>query len=130
MATGRPRIYNEDLQARADYYVDEGFEEEGDVVPSIAGLACSIRVDRSTIYAWRDTYPIFSDTLQRVKEKQERMLVSGGLSSAMNSTIVKLMMANHGYSDKAEQTVTGTMTNTNINSEVPKEDLRDFIKQF
>ena len=46
------------------------------------------------------------ETLENIKTKQELMLISGGLKSTFNSTITKLMMANHGYSDKVEQVVT------------------------
>lgn len=110
---GRPTKYNDELQAKAEYYLLQGFEEQGDAVPSLAGLCCYLGVVRSTVYLWSETYPQFSDTLLAINEKQEAMLISGGLRGEMNSTITKLMMANHGYSDKVEQAHTspdGSMT--------------------
>ena len=100
---GRPTKYNDELQAKAEYYLLQGFEEQGDAVPSLAGLCCYLGVVRSTVYLWSETYPQFSDTLLAINEKQEVMLISGGLRGEMNSTITKLMLANHGYSDKVEQ---------------------------
>lgn len=34
---------------------------------------------------------------------QEKISLTGGLSGEMNSTIVKLLLANHGYSDRVQQ---------------------------
>ena len=115
---GRPTKYNDEMQAKAKYYLLQGFEEQGDAVPSLAGLCCYLGVVRSTVYLWSETYPQFSDTLLAINEKQEAMLISGGLRGEMNSTITKLMMANHGYSDKVEQAHTspdGSMGPTTIN---------------
>ena len=46
------------------------------------------------------------DTLEAIQTKQEMMLANGGLSGAYNSTITKLMLANHGYSDSVKQDLT------------------------
>lgn len=110
---GRPTKYNDELQAKAEYYLLQGFEEQGDAVPSLAGLCCYLGVVRSTVYLWSETYPQFSDTLLAINEKQETMLISGGLRGEMNSTITKLMLANHGYSDRqdiAHTSPDGSMT--------------------
>ena len=106
MPAGRPTKYSDEILEKANAYVNGGFASEGDVVPSVAGLSCSLDVARVTLHDWAETYPEFSYTLTKCKGVQERMLLSGGLSSTMNSTITKLMLANHGYSDKVEQDVT------------------------
>ena len=56
----------------------------------------------------------FSDTLGHLLNKQEKMLLAGGLATSdhadvksMNPTIVKLMLANHDYSDKTTNEHTG-----------------------
>ena len=97
---GQPTKYSAEAQEIADAYVDGGFVECGDVVPSVAGLAVEIGVNRDTMYAWRDKHKEFSDTLARMMFVQERLSLSGGLRGDMNSTIVKLLLANHGYSDR------------------------------
>lgn len=104
---GRPTDYNEDIQAKADEYVAGGYVECGDVVPSIAGLACELKKRRSLLYTWAEKNPQFKDTLDEVKEVQERLLLSGSLSGKHNATIAKLMLANHGYSDKQSQEISG-----------------------
>lgn len=97
---GRPSKYNADLQAMADSYIDN-FKEYGDVVPSMAGLACYIGVSRETVNEWTKIHSEFSDTAKAVMVMQERMLVNGGLSRANDASITKLLLAsNHGYSDK------------------------------
>ena len=97
---GRPTDYSEDMQAKADEYVTGGYNSVGDAVPSIAGLACELGVNRSTLYEWKREYRQFSDTLDLLMAFQERLSLSGGLRGDMNSTIVKLLLANHGYSDR------------------------------
>ena len=101
-AVGRPTKYGDDIQAKADAYVDGGFIESGDVVPSRAGLALELRVSRETLTNWERVHPEFLGTLERLSWLQERISLNGGLKGELNSTIVKLLLANHGYSDRQE----------------------------
>ena len=98
---GRPTKYNEELQEKADGYLYE-LEELGHVVPSRAGLCCYLGIAKSTSQAWEKEHPAFSATLSRIEVMQEHLALNGGLSNALNSTIVKLVLANHGYSDKID----------------------------
>lgn len=100
MSGGRPTKYTEAVQAAADEYVGGGFADCGDVVPSRAGLAVHLGVGRNTLANWAERHPAFLTTLTLLDVMQEKMALSGGLSSQYNSTIVKLLLANHGYSDK------------------------------
>ena len=107
MPAGRPTKYNEDMQAKADWYVRGGYkEEEGIVVPTVVGLAMLLDVRESTLYRWAEKpeNKKFRDTLDRVQEAQHRELVNKGLAGAFNSTITKLMLSNHGYVEKSEST--------------------------
>ncbi|MEX0469922.1 DNA-packaging protein [Spiribacter sp. 390] len=108
MAGGRPTKYNKQMQDKADSYVDGGFADVGDVVPSRAGLALELGVSRSTLQEWEKEHDRFSVTLDRLKWFQERLSLNGGLKGDMNSTIVKLLLANHGYSDRVAQDVTSS----------------------
>lgn len=103
---GRPSEYNEAVQAQADHYLLEGYLDNEGVIPSVAGLACHLGVSRSTIHYWRDAHPGFSVTLDGISQKQEHLALSGGLSNKFNATIAKLVLANHGYSDKVSTDVT------------------------
>lgn len=99
---GRPSKYNKEIQLAADYYASDGFLEVGEVVPSAAGLACYLKISRSTIYEWKDCFQDFSDTLGKIEVKQETITLNGALRGALNATISKLLLANHGYSDRQE----------------------------
>lgn len=103
---GRPSKYNDELQKKADDYVLFGFEDQGDLIPSLAGLCCYLGIVRSTAHDWRDKHPEFSGTLEAIEVKQENIALNGALGGRLNSTIAKLVLANHGYSDK--QTVDHT----------------------
>jgi len=103
MPAGRPSKYNKNIQTQADNYVNGGFADAGDIVPSIAGLAVELGINRQTVYEWRKRHKKFSDTLDRLDALQERLSLNGGLQNKLNSTIVKLLLANHGYSEKHDQ---------------------------
>ena len=109
---GAPTKYTPKVQEAADQYADGGFIELGDVVPSRAGLALHLGLSRNTLSNW-EIHPQFLRTLERVNFLQEKISLNGGLRGDLNSTIVKLLLANHGYSDKVEQAHTspdGSMT--------------------
>lgn len=102
---GRPTKYNDELQAKADRYIHE-YEQQGDVIPSAAGLCVWLGIDRTTLHAWDRIHPAWSKTLSDIRELQEKTTLNKGLTGQFNSTIVKLVLYNHGYSDKIEQSHT------------------------
>ncbi len=109
---GRPTKYDGDMQSKADWYV-RSYKELNEVVPTAAGLCVHLDVNRSTLYEWAAKHPLFSNTLDRINQIQELNLVNGSLANTMNANIAKLMLANHGYSDKIQQdniSSDGTMT--------------------
>lgn len=111
---GRPTLYNDDMQALADRYL-ESFESLGHVVPSRAGLCLYLKVAKSTTQEWEQKYPNFSATLSNIAAMQEHLTLNNGLSGSFNSTIAKLVLANHGYSDKQDVNMSsedGTMSPT------------------
>lgn len=114
---GRPSTYSEEKLELAKGYLDGGWEEEGDSVPQIAGLAIAMGISRETAYEWatHEDKAAYSDIFTRVKALQERRLVNRGLSGDFNPAITKMMLTKHGYSDKLEQSHTspdGSMTPT------------------
>ena len=102
----RPTKYTEEIQEKADRYVYE-HEKFDDPLPSMEGLAFALGIHRSTLYDWANSgeKPEFSDTLERIQLQQARLLISKGLKNEFNTTIVKLMMANHGYSERIQNDV-------------------------
>ena len=114
MPSGRLTDYCPEIVEKAWKYVDGGWIEAGDKVPSVAGLACEIGIHRETCYDWaRDKEKAFSDILKAIAKKQERELLNNGLSGVFNPPITKMMLSKHGYSDRVEQDITssdGSMT--------------------
>lgn len=114
---GRPSKLTRELVDKANFYMLSEFQNQGDAVPSHAGLCCYLGIVKSTLYEFAklkcDLGIKFSNTLDAIKVKQEKMLLSGGLLSTYNAPITKLMLTNHGYSDKQEVDLSshdGTMT--------------------
>lgn len=105
---GRPSDYNLELQEKADQYIYD-FSEQGDVVPSRAGLCCWMGIARSTSYEWEKIHPRFSDTIEKISVLQECLALNESLKGNFNSTIARLLLSNHGYSDsqKVDHTTNG-----------------------
>lgn len=97
---GRPTKYNDELQARAERYIFD-YADQGDVIPSAAGLCVWLGISRPTLHEWDRAHPNFSNTLDAIRSLQERAALNKGLTGEFNSTIVKLVLANHGYSEKS-----------------------------
>lgn len=100
---GRPTAYNDDVVAKAWEYVDSGWEDGEAVIPSLVGMCRYLERGKSTLYDWaKDPNKQFSDIIEALNERQEEILATSGLKGDFNSTIAKLMMTKHGYSDKQE----------------------------
>jgi hypothetical protein len=114
MTAGRPSNYTPELVAAAWEYASGGWQDAGDPVPSIAGLACEIGVHRETLRLWaKDETNEFFGILLTIAQMQERQLLKGGLLGDYNAPITKMMLTKHGYSDRVENDHTssdGTMT--------------------
>jgi len=98
---GRPSKLGECL-VKAKEYLEGGYEQVGEVIPNIAGLACYLAVSRSTVYEYQKESKDFSDILEAILSLQESKLVNSGLLGNFNPTITKLILTKHGYSDKQE----------------------------
>ena len=110
---GRPTKYNQEILKKTTQYLNN-YEEFGDVIPSIAGLAVCLKLPRTRLYDWasHENKKEFRDMLQDILAKQEQVLLNKGLSGEFNSNIAKLALAKHGYSDRQE---------TNLTSDKPTE---------
>ncbi len=104
--TGRPTDYTDETLTKAQSYVDGGYLKLGHVIPSIVGLTKALNRSRSTIYLWINDpdKAEFSDIVESLLDGQHLALTNGGLTSEFNSSIAKLMLTKHGYSDKQELT--------------------------
>ena len=98
---GRPSKYGECLP-RAQEYLMGAWRTVGNVVPSRAGLACFLGVNRDTVQEWAKEYDDFSGIVKGIDTMQEMELSDRGLDGTFNSAITKLMLSKHGYSDRVE----------------------------
>lgn len=97
---------------KAREYVDGGYLEQGQVVPSSQGLALYLGVSRMTPYNWctqktskyRDEMEAILDRLQAT---QAVRALNGGLDGSMNASVVKTVIGNHGYTEKQAVEHTG-----------------------
>ena len=107
MPGGRSTEYTEEHNKKAKNYIDNLPSDQ--VIPSIAGLAVYLGVNRSTVYKWRDENQEFSDTLECLLHNQEVRALNNGLTGDFTPAITKLVLANHGYSDRIEQNTTAVV---------------------
>lgn len=117
---GRPNELLDTL-AKAKVYAMGDWQVVGDVIPSVAGLACYTGKRRSTIYDYASKSEEFSDILEGILSLQENRLLNGSLSNTMNSTIAKLILTKHGYTDKQE------LQANVITQELPSVDINEFV---
>ena len=125
MAGGRPTSYLDTFPAFILDYADN-FSRYGDKLPSIEGLACELGVALSTIYLWEkdENKTGFSESLSYLKHKQARTCLNNGLDGTFNAAITKLVLHNHGYSDKQEvdnKSTDGSMSPRIIRDNIPDE---------
>ena len=111
-AGGRPTDYSEEVLIKAREYLESCQDEESldksklvrVKLPSIEGLAFHLGISRETIYQWEkdEDKKEFSDIIGDLRAKQGESLINKGLSGDYNSTIAKVLLTKHGYSDKQE----------------------------
>lgn len=106
---GRPSELKATLE-KAKEYLYGGYETVGEVIPSIAGLACYTEKSRGNIYAYGDQSEEFKDILEGILRLQESKLINAGLKGDFNPTITKLILTKHGYSDKQELEHSGNIS--------------------
>ena len=100
---GPPTKYTPELEALAHAYLKDYEDVHGQAIPSAVGLAKILNVAQSTVYKWaEENDKELSDILGKLKDLQHETLVSKGLKGEFNSTITKLILTKHGYSDKQE----------------------------
>lgn len=105
---GRPTKYTEELLEKAREYV-YSYEEHGHAFPSDIGLSVVLDIHSSTLYEWAkdDSKTEFSEILDKINKHQQLVAWNKGLNGDYNANLVKLLLGKHGYSDKAQQEISG-----------------------
>jgi hypothetical protein len=106
MPAGRPSTLPESVEPAWEY-VNGGYLEHDEVYPSVAGLAVFLGKRRETIHVWAKENEEFSNIVESLLAKQEKILANSGLKGDTNASITKLLLTKHGYSDKVENALTG-----------------------
>ena len=124
---GRPSKYTSEMLEQARGYLMGEWQAIGDAIPSLAGLACYLGLSRETVNAWSNdpAKDEFSDIANGILVMQERELVNRGLLKQFDSSITKLILGKHGYSDKVQQDHTssdGSLAPTRIVIEAAQAD--------
>jgi len=121
---GRPTKYNQAIISNTQQYL-ETYESLGHKIPTLAGLAVTLGIDKETVTRWgQDTKnkAKFSKLVQRIKTAQEQQLIDNGLDGTFNASITKLCLSKHGYHDnpQANQAASGITVQVNRGSVVLK----------
>lgn len=122
---GRPTKYSPTLIKKVDEYLKQCVDEEYDwtkssgdkseswehrikvKLPTMEGFSFFIDTPIRTIYDWKDTYPDFSQSLEKIVKAQKDRLIEKGLSGDYNATIAKLILSsNHGMREKVDTDIT------------------------
>jgi len=116
---GRPSEYDfEKLDKQIDEYlsnchdeyktrlVGERLVEELEVhIPTFEGFMLKYNVASTTFYDWKEKYPEFSESLNKILYRQKEELLNKGLAGTYNPLISKLgLSANHGMREKSDIT--------------------------
>ena len=97
---GPPFKYSPELVERAREYVAGGYEQGDEVVPSAAGLARYCKASTSSLYNWAKEHDEFQEILDELNDVQHMVALNKGLNNVFNAAITKLLLHNHGYSDR------------------------------
>jgi hypothetical protein len=96
--TGRPTKYTAKTPRKASEYL-ETYLDLGEEIPTRAGLAMFLGIDKRTVGVWAEEEgkELFSHVVSKIDQAQELALVHGALNGRYNAKIAALMLAKHGY---------------------------------
>lgn len=104
MPAGRPTKLTKEAIEQAKDYINGGYEHAGDAIPSMVGMAALLDVVTQTLYNWGEANEEFLGILEKCNERQQQVLLNGGLLGDLNPTITKLVLGKHGYHERQEVT--------------------------
>ncbi len=132
---GRPLKISRALLKKAEDYLESCKDiltkkQKRVSLPKVESLCIVIGISRDTAYEWAKIgkhgfskskievdpkilplYQQFSDILDRLNLIQVQRLIDNGLSGNYNATIVKLVLAKHGYKDESNTHHSGFVGN-------------------
>lgn len=127
---GRPCELNEQVIECAWMYLQGGWREQGNAVPSVAGLAFALGRSRNAVYEWAKENDELNDILESIATAQEMLLIDGTLLGDFNAPFAKLLMTKHGYTDKTENTVSGSLHTVPLTADELKTALQSAVEKI
>jgi hypothetical protein len=110
---GKAGILTPDLLDRMDRYLDERqWQDFHHVIPNLAAMCVLLGISSFTFRQWLDGDGSgeYRDRITkfyaRLMDEQQAVLLAGGLSGAFNSTIAKVLLSKHGFSEKTSHEFT------------------------
>lgn len=102
---GRPTKYTDKLIEKGWNYV-ENWRKKDCFIPSKFGLARHLKISLASVKEWKKDpkKPDFLAIVEEVELIQAETLINKGLNNDFNSSICKLILTKHGFSDKQELT--------------------------
>lgn len=125
---GRPSEYTDEAPNTVYKYIEERLAAKMPV--SRAGAAVYIGISKQTLLKWADEHQQLLDALKILDSIQESDVQDRGLLGEYNSNIAKLILANHGYSDKQDIKSENTNTNLNVPVDNPEQKLQEILSKI
>lgn len=119
---GRPSSYREEVIGKVSDFANKQLKLGN--LPTRAGLANYIGITKDTLIRWGNDHKQLFDALMAFDQLQEDEIWQKALRGEYNSNIAKLLLYNHGYSDKSE-----IKQDLNVKSDISDEELDELIKQ-
>ena len=98
----------DEVMQKALDYVNGGYKDLEQAIPTGAGLARHLGVVRKTLFNWRDYHEEFAFIMDSMNCEQEMSCINKGLKGDFNPQITKLILAKHGYHDKIDSNLTSS----------------------
>jgi len=101
---GRPfKFTPEEALERARWYL-ANYEQEGDLVPTVAGLAVYMDCSKKILYNYQQ-HPDYAElipVMDALMTKQHKLLTSGGLGGRFHPVVTRIMLSKHGDIERRE----------------------------
>lgn len=109
---GRPSEYTQKIYDIALAYLDNFNTKHNHRIPSVVGLCKILKQGSSTLYNWANSehhlyHEEFSYIMGMIKDYQHFELVDQGLGKKFDSSVARLILYKHGYSEKKETELSG-----------------------
>ncbi|MHA1302979.1 MAG: terminase small subunit [Candidatus Heimdallarchaeaceae archaeon] len=127
---GRPKIYTDEKIEHIRLKFEEYIEKED--VPIIAEFSYLHNVNRARLYEFEKINELFSDTIQKCRDKKESQLEKLGLMNIINPTMAIFSLKQLGWRDKQELEHSGTVDNniTILTSEEREKRIEELKKKI